>query len=402
MPPAVLTHWRAFCVLKDCMGLSHHRVGILFSADGPYGLVGRAMLNGALLAVAEVNARGDCVLEPVICDPHGALAGYVAGAERLLGGGIRHVVGCYTSSSRKEIIPIFEKRDALLWYPSHYEGFETSANVVYTGAAPNQHIVPLVRHLLARGGRTAFCVGSNYIWAWENNRILRETLAIAGGAVAGERYLAVGETAFDQVIAAILAARPDFVFNTLIGISAYRFFRDFRSACAARGIDQARTIPVASCSLAEPELEAIGPEAVDGHLSSSVYFTSIDTPRNRAFLAAYATRFPDGPTPSADAESSYIAVHLLARALVRAGTEDAASVRRAACAEGFDAPQGPVRLDETTLHACLTPRIGLSTAAARFTIVAEAAEPVAPDPYLVRSDPRVVPVSRRPRLRAVP
>jgi len=384
------------------MGLSHHRIGILFSAEGPYGLVGRAMLNGALLAVEEVNAEGELILEPVICDPRGVLGGYVTGAEQLLGAGIRHVVGCYTSSSRKEIIPIFEKRDALLWYPSHYEGFETSANVVYTGAAPNQHIVPLVRHLLERGGRTAFCVGSNYIWAWENNRILRETLAIAGGQVAGERYLAVGETSFEQVIEAILATRPDFIFNTLIGTSAYHFLRDFRSTCRGRGIDQPRTMPVASCSLAEPELEAIGPEAVDGHLSSSVYFTSIDTPRNRAFTAAYAARFPEGPTASADTESSYIAVHLLARALARAGTQDAATVRRAACADGFDAPQGPVRLDETTLHACLTPRIGLSTAASRFTIVAQAEEPVAPDPYLVRSDPRVVPVSRRPRLRVVP
>jgi urea transport system substrate-binding protein len=386
----------------DCMSQRCYRIGILFSTTGPYGLVGRAMLNGALLAIEEVNASGLIAVEPEIVDPQGALVGYGAGAEHLLDAGIRHIVGCYTSSSRKEIIPIFEKRDALLWYPSHYEGFETSANVVYTGAAPNQHIVPLVRHLLARGGRTAFCVGSNYIWAWENNRILRETLAIAGGEVAGERYLAVGETAFGQVIEAILAAKPDFVFNTLIGTSAYRFFRDFRSACQARGIDQPRSMPVASCSLAEPELEAIGPEAVDGHLSSSVYFTSIDSARNRAFTTAYAARFPEGPTASADTEASYIAVHLLARALVRAGTEDAGTVRRAACADGFDAPQGLVRLEETTLHACLTPRIGLSTAAARFTIVAQADEPVAPDPYLVRSDPRVVPVSRRPRLRVVP
>ena len=379
-----------------------HHIGILFSTAGPYGLVGRAMLNGALLAAEEVNASSLITLEPKIVNPEGALAGYGAGAERLLDCGIQHIVGCYTSSSRKEIIPIFEKRDALLWYPSHYEGFETSGNVVYTGATPNQHIVPLVRHLLDRGGRTAFCVGANYIWAWENNRILREALALAGGQVTGERYFAVGETAFAQVVDAILAARPDFVFNTLIGTSAYHFFRAFRSACRARGIDQPRTMPVASCSLAEPELEAIGPNAVDGHLSSSVYFASIDSPRNRAFTAAYAARFPEGPTPSADTESSYIAVHLLARALALAGTEDVATIRRAACMVDFEAPQGPVRLDETTLHAYLTPRIGVSTAAAGFTIVAEAGRPVAPDPYLVRSAPRVVPVSRRPRLRVVP
>ncbi len=361
------------------------------------------MLNGALLAVEEVNAAAAGVaLGPTIVDPEGEIAAYAAGAERLLRSGIRHVVGCYTSSSRKEIIPIFEKMDGLLWYPSHYEGFETSGNVVYTGASPNQHILPLVKHLLAQGGRTAFCVGANYIWAWENNRILREALALAGGRVAAERYFAVGETEFDQVIDAILEVRPDFVFNTLIGVSAYQFFRDFRRACLARGIDQPKTMPVASCSLAEPELEAIGPEALDGHLSCSVYFSSVGGERNQAFTAAYAARFPDGPTPSADTEASYIAVHLLARALARAGSEDVAAVRRAACEVSFAAPQGPVRLDETTLHACLTPRIGVSTAQARFAIVAQAAEPVAPDPYLVRSAPRVVPVDRRPALRVVP
>ncbi|GJD49255.1 Aliphatic amidase expression-regulating protein [Methylobacterium crusticola] len=385
------------------MDQRRHRIGILLSSTGPYGLVARSMLNGALLAVEEVNAGpGGVALDATVVDPEGAIAGYVAGAEALLGSGIRHVVGCYTSSSRKEIIPIFEKRDALLWYPSHYEGFETSANVVYTGASPNQHIVPLVQHLLACRGTTAYCVGANYIWAWENNRILREALALAGGRVAAERYFPVGETEFDQVIAAILAARPDFVFSTLIGVSAYQFFRDFRRACLARGIDQPARMPIASCSLSEPELEAIGPDAVDGHLSSSVYFSSLAGARNRAFTAAYGARFPAGPTLSADAEASYIAVHLLAAALARAGTEDVGAVRSSACAVAFDAPQGPVRLDEATLHACLTPRIGVSTRAARFDIVAQASEPVAPDPYLVRSAPRVVPASRRTALRVVP
>jgi urea transport system substrate-binding protein len=396
------SRWRAFCVLKAPM-TDRHRIGILFSTTGPYGLVGRAMQNGAVLAVEEVNAGHLGIgLEPEIVDPKGEITGYASGADQLLRAGIRHVVGCYTSSSRKEIIPIFEKLDGLLWYPSHYEGFETSDNVVYTGASPNQHIVPLVQHLLDRGDRTAFCVGSNYIWSWENNRILREALALAGGRVVAERYFAIGETEFGQVIDAILAARPDFVFNTLIGVSAYKFFQELRRACGERGIDQAREIPVASCSLAEPELEAIGPEAVDGHISSSVYFSSIDTARNRAFTQAYAARFPDGPTPSADTEAAYIAVHLLARALARAGTAEVAALRRAASEVAFEAPQGMVRLDETTLHAALTPRIGLSTAAARFAILAEAPAPLAPDPYLVRSAPRIVPVSRRPNLRVVP
>jgi len=117
-------------------------------------------------------SRGDIVLEPVVVNPSGDLARYRSLSLELLGSGIRHVVGCYTSSSRKEVIPCFEKFDGLLWYPSHYEGFESSDNVIYTGAAPNQHVLPLVDYLASRVGSRAFCVGSNYIWAWENNRNL--------------------------------------------------------------------------------------------------------------------------------------------------------------------------------------------------------------------------------------
>jgi branched-chain amino acid transport system substrate-binding protein len=292
------------------------------------------------------------------------------------------VVGCYTSSSRKEVIPCFEKFDGLLWYPSHYEGFESSDNVIYTGAAPNQHVLPLVDYLASRVGSRAFCVGSNYIWAWENNRIFREALIARGGAVLAERYLPVGDTEVDQVIAAIIDQRPDFVFNNLIGTSAYAFFRAFRAACRARGIDQAAEIPVASCTLSEPELPEIGPDAVDGHLSSSVYFSSLNSPENAAFIRAYTSSFPNGPVSSADAESSYIAVKLLAAALSQAGTDDA-------------------RIDRQTFHAWLTPRIGRSAANGQFEVLLESREPIAPDPYLVQSSPRFASAMRSPLLKVV-
>jgi branched-chain amino acid transport system substrate-binding protein len=298
------------------MARKHYRIGVMFSTTGSYSVVARSMLNGALLAFREnAEAGGAVALEPVVVNPSGDLARYRALSLELLGAGIRQVVGCYTSSSRKEVIPCFEKFDGLLWYPSHYEGFESSDNVIYTGASPNQHVLPLVDYLASRVGNRACCVGSNYIWAWENNRIFREALTARGGTVVAERYLSVGDTEFDQVISAILDQRPDFVFNNLIGTSAYAFFRAFRAACRARGIDQAGEIPVASCTLSEPELAEIGGEAVDGHLSSSVYFSSLESPANARFIDAYAKAFPDGPVSSADAEASYIAVKLLAAAL---------------------------------------------------------------------------------------
>jgi ABC-type branched-subunit amino acid transport system substrate-binding protein len=371
------------------MAVQTLRVGYLFSSTGSYELVARSMLNGALLAAGEINASGLGIrLEPSVLNPGGDLSQYSALAAGLLKSQIRHVVGCYTSSSRKEVIPLFEKHDALLWYPSHYEGFESSTNVIYTGAAPNQHVLPLVEYLVQHHGDRAFCVGSNYIWAWENNRILRESVLARGGSVLAERYFAIGETDFHQAIETIIETRPSFVFLTLIGTSAYQFFRDFRAACRASGIDQAREIPVASCSLSEPELQAIGQDAVDGHLSSSVYFCSIESPANRRFLAAYESRFPEGPTASADAEASYNAVWLLARGAAAATTDDPRAVKAELVRQRLDAPQGAVWIDEQTCHAYLTPRIGRSNCNARFDLVSEARAPVQPDPYLVHNSAR--------------
>jgi ABC-type branched-subunit amino acid transport system substrate-binding protein len=384
------------------MARKHYRIGVMFSTTGSYSVVARSMLNGALLAFQEnAEAAGAVALEPVVVNPSGDLACYRALSLELLGAGIRQVVGCYTSSSRKEVIPCFEKFDGLLWYPSHYEGFESSDNVIYTGASPNQHVLPLVDYLASRVGTRAFCVGSNYIWAWENNRIFREALTARGGTVVAERYLSVGDTEFDRVISAILDQRPDFVFNNLIGTSAYAFFRAFRAACRARGIDQVNEIPVASCTLSEPELAEIGADAVDGHLSSSVYFSSLESSANAAFIEAYAKAFPDGPVSSADAEASYIAVKLLAAALEQAGIDDARTVRAAVANQRLAAPQGEVRIDPQTHHAWLTPRIARSAVNGQFEVLLEARSPIAPDPYLVQSSPRFAGAMRSPVLRVV-
>ncbi len=378
-------------------------IGIVFSATGSYGTVGRTMQNGALLACRQINAEmgGALSIEPTVIDPGSCLDAYAPAMEQLLSRGIRHVVGCYTSSSRKEVIPIFEKRDALLWYPTHYEGFESSDNVVYTGAAPNHHILPLVEFLVARHGKRAFCIGSNYIWAWESNRVLRDELMQRGGSVLAERYLPVGETEMAHIVSAVLDAKPDFVFNSLIGQSAYAFFRAMRTECAARGIDQIRTMPIASCNLSEPELVEIGAEAIDGHLSSSVYFASVQTAANRAFVADYTSQFPQGPAASSEAEAAYIAVRLLAKSVLAAGTDDISRVKAFVGGQTLDAPQGLVSIDPGTLHAYLTPRIGRSRADGQFDILLEAPAPVRPDPYLVRSSAALEQPILRPMLKVV-
>ncbi|WP_201281087.1 transporter substrate-binding domain-containing protein [Paracoccus sp. AK26] len=379
------------------------QIGLLFSTEGPYATVAQALLNGAMLACQEVNEdpSAHLQLEPLHVNPRGQLVNYRDGVQSMLEQGIVHICGCYTSSSRKEVLPIIEKHDALLWYPSHYEGFETSQNVIYTGSSPNQHLTPLIGFLFKEYGNTAYCIGSNYIWAWESNRVFREGITRLGGQIAAERYVPIGETDLDQYVTEILDLRPDYIFNSLIGSSSYEFLRRLRRASAAAGIDQPRSMPVASCTLSEPELHAIGAEAADGQITSSVYFSSIPTERNADFVAAYRRAFPNGPAACADAESSYIAIHLLARAVARAGGEDIAQVRTAVTTCRFDAPQGPVMIDPATMHAYLTPHIGISRADFEFDVLIESPGPVQPDPYLVQWSRTTEPSSLPSQLRIV-
>lgn len=364
-------------------------IGVVFSQTGSYRTIGTELLHGALLAIEEVNASaqyGFC-LDPQIEDPGGDLNEYRERCDRLLRtSAIRHVVGCYTSSSRKEVIPVFEKRDGLLWYPSHYEGFESCNNVIYTGASPNQHIVPLIVHMLRTHGGRAYCIGSNYIWAWESNRIMREIISGCGGAIVAERYLPVGSVDVEHIIDEIIAQKPDFIFSSLIGVSSHAFMEAFHLARSREPALTAARMPISSVTLSEPELLAIAPEAAGGHIASSVYFQSTRTAANEVFVAAFKRRFGADRVTSADAEAAYIAVRLLAAAIERAQSSEIEQVKRALYEIELAAPQGPVRVDPSNNHCCLTPSLGRSDQAGQFEILWSAPSPVKPNPYLVGFD----------------
>lgn len=371
-------------------------LGVLFSTTGPYSIIGRAMYQGAMLAIGELaeDSSIDFVFKPVALDPAGNLDAYRQLCEEMLcEHRVVHLVGCYTSSSRKELIPLLEKWDALLWYPSHYEGFECSPNVVYVGASPNQHVVPLAQYVTEFVGSRVYCVGSNYVWPWECNRVFKEIVQKNGGEIVHERYLPIGDTDFTAIIDEIVAKRPDAVFSTLIGESCYAFYRAYGAMRAGRAKVELANVPIVSCTLSEPELVAIGGDAALGHLTSSVYLQTVDTPQNFAFVSKFKSKYGPTAVTSADAEASYVAVHLLARAMQAAGDSSLEAVRAAAGRVSFTAPQGEVRVDPSSNHCYLTPRIGRSIAGFNFEIVRTASEPIRPDPYLVWFDPthRVMP-----------
>jgi urea transport system substrate-binding protein len=360
-------------------------LGLVFSRSGPYAMMGREMEKSALMAVDEINqsATFDFTFTPHLRDPGGVVPAYHAACEDLIrSADVDHIVGCYTSASRKQVIPIVERTERLLWHPARYEGFESSDNVIYVGAAPNHTVVPLVRHMLEHITSDVFCAGSNYVWTWETNRVLRDLVASAGGRLLAERLLELGDTSVDHIVSEIIDRRPPAVFNTLVGESSYSFMRALHAASSRAGL----SIPMLSCSLCEPELKMIGPAASVGCITSSAYFESIEEPENQAFVARWKARHGNDSHVSVDSQSTYVCIMLLARAIRRAGSVDVAAVRRAAANDCYNSPQGPVWVDPDNNHCFLTPRLARSANGCQFDIFWEADAPERPDPYLSHLD----------------
>jgi ABC-type branched-subunit amino acid transport system substrate-binding protein len=381
------------------------RLGILFSTTGAYGAVGRDCRDGADLAVEHLRDEGGLpfAIAPVFGDPAGCAERYMTMARAMMReDGCRHIVGPITSQARKDIIPIIEKHDGQLWYVCPYEGFEANENVIYTGACPNQHLIPLFKTLLPRFGRRVYLAGANYIWGWEMNRLAREIVADAGGEIVGERCLPIEETDVGRLIADIAAQRPDFILNNLIGPSSYSFLQAMRALADREPRFRPDLCPVVSCDLTECELGEIGIGVADGQLSVAPYFDSLDTPENRAFKARVAQRFGAERRVSSFFATTYATVRLCADAVARCGDDDPRAVRAALYAAHADSVLGPLAIDAATNHASLEFHLG-RIAGDGFVVVSSHPK-VGADPYMTgmaREAPAVRAGSGAARLRIV-
>lgn len=384
-------------------------IGVLFSTTGPYALLGRDAFDGALMALTEVNEDPAFPFElaPMTGDPEGVADGYRTICDHLIERGARHIVGGITSWSRKEMIPVVEKGNALLWYPCPYEGFECSDRVVYLGACPNQHIVPLFDHVVSRFGARAFLVGSNYIWGWETNRIARKLLEDRGGSVLGERYLPLGQEDIDRIVVEIAETCPDFILNTLIGPSSYAFLRAVGALAERDPRFAPERCPVVSCNLAECELGHIGPAGI-GQICTAVYFDSLDTTENRAFLSRVRRRLGPARRVSAFFASAYTSVRVLADAIRKAGSDHPDDILPLISADSHASPLGDLTISARTRHTAFAPLLATIAPGNTFEIVERAPQSIEPDPYLSRyapapdtgRTPPAAPVAR-PMLRVV-
>ncbi|WP_455380765.1 transporter substrate-binding protein, partial [Acidihalobacter prosperus] len=199
------------------------KIGVLFSKSGVTSVIERTQLNGVLLAVHEINEAGGICgrpLETVVYDPCSDAPLYGRLAEHLLlDDEVNVIFGCYMSSSRKEVVPVVERYNGLLFYPTLYEGFEYSANVYYGGAVPNQNSVPLAIYLMENYGKRFYFIGSDYIYPRESNRVMRHIVREGQGEVVDEKYLSLdaNRSAYQSVIQDIKAKQPDVIFSTVVG-----------------------------------------------------------------------------------------------------------------------------------------------------------------------------------------
>lgn len=361
------------------------RVGVLFSKSGVTSTIGRSQTQGTLLAIDEINQAGGIdgrEIVPVCYDAQSSPAAYVTLSEQLiLQDKVNVIFGCYMSSSRKAVLPIIEKWNKLLFYPTLYEGFEFSNNIIYTGAAPNQNSVQLAEFMTANFGASVYLIGSNYIYPYESNRIISDlVLQRPNSRKLGEQYvmLDASEKDFQVIMADIRNKRPDFIFSTVVGDSTASLYR----AYAESGLDP-KTMPIASLTTSEAEISQMGADIALGHFTAAPYFQTIKSDANKHFIERLSQRFGSTCVPSMYVEAAYFQMHIYANAFRHAGDDEISRIMPHILGSEFNAPQGRVRIDPTNHHTSLYPRIGVANSKGQFTIVREATRQVNPDPYMV-------------------
>lgn len=362
------------------------KVGILHSLTGTMAMSERPVVDATLMAIEKINENGGLLgqrIEPVVADGRSDCDVFAREASRLITDeNVAVVFGCWTSASRKAVKPVFESQGHLLFYPVQYEGLEESPNIVYTGASPNQQILPAVKWCLDNVGDRFFLVGSDYVFPRAANTIIKDHINALGGSVVGEEYILLGSSDVGETVELIVAGKPDIILNTINGGSNVAFFRELRTA----GITPDK-IPTMSFSIAENELLEMGAEQMAGDYAAWNYFQSIDSEENRIFVDRFKSRYGIQRVTCDPMEAGYLGVLIWAQAVNDAGTADVNEVRRAVVSQSLQAPGGIVSIDHRNRHSWKTVRIGRIRSDGQFDIVWSSGQPIAPAPFPV-SRPR--------------
>lgn len=356
------------------------KIGLLFSFGGSEATLEKCMYNGALLAVEEINAAGgingrfiDVVAEDYNGEP--SLAAEKA-LKMITEDEVVAIVGCCSSSSRQAVLSVVEEYDNLLVYPIAYEGQEYSDNVIYCGLVPNQQSSVLVPWAVEKYGEDFYFVGNDYVYPRSTNAQAIEYLNAAGGSVAGEEYVPLGDTDFSSVIANIIAASPDVVFCDLVGDSQTAFYKQYSNyGLADKGIT------CVNVALDDLVATAAGWENVEGMIACYDYFPSVGGDANDSFVKAYTARFHDGSVPASACEVPYVGVKSLAKVLTATDDYTSGSALAGLFSNmSVDAPDGTVVFDSQNHHLAVPLYIAVAKEG-DFEIIYSQEELIAPLPF---------------------
>lgn len=356
------------------------KIGVLHSLTGTMAASETPLVDAVRLAVEEANLAGGvngAQIEIMVRDCRSDAAYCAQQAEQLITQeGVQALFGCWTSACRKAVKPVVERHHHLLFYPVQYEGLEQSPDIIYTGAAPNQQVIPMVTWALQQYGKRVYLIGSDYVFPRTANQLIKKLLATQGGQVAAERYVPLGEQHLAAIVSEMVRLRPDFVVNTLNGDSNVYFFRALQQA----GI-RAEDMPVFSTSLAEAELATMGAGLMAGHYAAWNYFQSVISAENRAFIDRFRRRFGAQRVLNDPMEAAYIGVNLWVNALRSAGTQELVTVKAVLGQQTLSAPEGIVAVDALTRHLWKSVRIGRVRADGQFDLVWQSERSIAPAPF---------------------
>ncbi|NGZ84999.1 urea ABC transporter substrate-binding protein [Duganella sp. SAP-35] len=372
------------------------KVGILHSLSGTMAISETSLKDVALMTIDEINAKGGVLgkkLEAVVVDPASNWPLFAEKARGLIAQDkVSVVFGCWTSVSRKSVLPVFKELNSLLFYPVQYEGEELEKNVFYTGAAPNQQAIPAVQYLMSKegGGAKRFVLlGTDYVYPRTTNKILRAYLKSKGvkDSDIDEVYTPFGHSDYQTIVANIKkfsAGGKTAVISTINGDSNVPFYKELGNA----GL-KATDVPVVAFSVGEEELRGVDTKPLLGHLAAWNYFESVKNPVNTEFIKkwkayAVAKKLPNANTVVTNdpMEATYVGIHMWAQAVEKAKSTDTDKVIAAMAGQTFKAPSGfTLTMDPTNHHLHKPVFIGEIRPDGQFSVVWKTPGPVRANPW---------------------
>ncbi|WP_159559271.1 urea ABC transporter substrate-binding protein [Alcanivorax sp. S71-1-4] len=359
------------------------KVGILHSITGTMAISETGSVQAEKLAIEQINAAGGVLGRQIEYIQEDGASDWPTFAEKsrklLINDKVAAVFGCWTSASRKAVLPIFEQYNGMLYYPTFYEGLEQSPNVIYTGQEATQQIIAGIDWVVReKGAESFYLLGSDYIWPRTSNKIARAHIESLGLEVVGEDYYPLGHTQFNSVINRIRLKKPDVIYAIVVGGSNVAFYRQLQAA----GFDLTQESPLLlTISVTEDEILGIGGQNIEGAYAAMKYFQSLDNPNNEAFVEAFKERWGDDIVIGDVTQAAYLGPWLWKAAVEKAGSFDIDKIREASPGiELTTAPEGYVRIHENH-HLWSKTRVGRAMDNGQYEVVFETDELMEPDPF---------------------